>query len=160
MTSSISNSLQQSREEFARHLRERAREAAAASVQQAALSQQYLDLSKKFAELAEQAEQSNLDQLQETFSLLESQLHSGTELAVERTVSADDSQRPSELSMQIPRSVVPDSGRIDSPSGRRSHDASDQTLRRKLPRLHRSVGRLNDGGRYRRKRQVPTYGRL
>ena len=116
MTSSISNSLQQSREEFARHLRERAREAAAASVQQAALSQQYLDLSKKFAELAEQAEQSNLDQLQETFSLLESQLHSGTELAVERTVSADDSQRPSGLPVQLSKSVPAVPGRIDSPS--------------------------------------------
>jgi hypothetical protein len=60
-----------SREDFARHLRHRARQAAEASVHHARLAQQYMDLSQKFDQLAEQSGSTDIAQLQQTLTSLD-----------------------------------------------------------------------------------------
>jgi hypothetical protein len=61
----------ESRETFARHLRHRARQAAEASVHHARLAQQYMDLSQKFDQLAEQSGSTDIAQLQQTLTSLD-----------------------------------------------------------------------------------------
>lgn len=66
-----SNKRLQPREDFVRQLRAKAQEAAEASVHHAAMSQQYLDLSHKFSELAETAGSTKLEDLRQSLHLLE-----------------------------------------------------------------------------------------
>ncbi|MEZ6062076.1 MAG: prenyltransferase/squalene oxidase repeat-containing protein [Planctomycetaceae bacterium] len=59
------------RELFVRQLQQRARDAAAASVHQAELSQQYLELSKRFAALAERASVAELNDMRHELDVLQ-----------------------------------------------------------------------------------------
>ena len=72
-----------------RHLREKAEQAAEASVHHASLSQQYLDLSQKFSQLAEQAGSTALAELQATLKSIEQQSPTN---AVAATVAASNSK--------------------------------------------------------------------
>ena len=64
----------QSRDDFVRHLRAKAESAAEASVHHATLSQQYMELSQKLAQLAEQAGSRGLAELQHSMHQLESRV--------------------------------------------------------------------------------------
>lgn len=71
MGSASDNQVPQSTEEFAQHLRTRAEEAAAASVQYAGLSERYLELSAQFAALAEKAAATPTSELQSALETIE-----------------------------------------------------------------------------------------
>ncbi|MEO2024845.1 MAG: prenyltransferase/squalene oxidase repeat-containing protein [Fuerstiella sp.] len=82
-----------SREEFAQHLRHRARQAAEASVHHAWLAQQYLDLSQKFDQLAEQSASTDIAQLRQAVASLDNcipnQPESSSNLNTGRSGDAD-----------------------------------------------------------------------
>lgn len=67
----------QSREQFVRHLRDKARQAAEASVHHASMSEQYLELSQKFSLLAENAGSAQLADLQQNLRQLETMQPAG-----------------------------------------------------------------------------------
>jgi hypothetical protein len=72
MSSSSDNNTPQSADEFAQHLRTRAEQAVAASVQYANLSERYLDLSRQFASLAEKASAASPSDLEAALKAIES----------------------------------------------------------------------------------------
>ena len=69
--------IQPTREDFSRLLRTRAEDAAEASLHHASLSQQYLELSKKFSSLAEQAGSISLEDLKHDLARLEQKQDTG-----------------------------------------------------------------------------------
>jgi len=71
MGSAPDNQMPQTTDEFAHHLRTRAEEAAAASVQYAGLSERYLELSGQFAALAEKAAATPTAELQSALARIE-----------------------------------------------------------------------------------------
>ena len=64
----------QTRDDFVRHLRAKAESAVEASLHHASLSQQYMELSQKFAKLAEQAGSTGLAELKHSLLHLEGQV--------------------------------------------------------------------------------------
>jgi hypothetical protein len=89
--------------EFARRLRQKAEDAAAASIHHASLSQQYLALSQKFAGVAEQAFSGNRGQLQKLASSLDLESTVGTPAAPMGTiqVAASDVVPPAQKRSSI-----------------------------------------------------------
>lgn len=81
-----------------RLLRSKAEDAAHASVHHASLSQQYMELSQKFAQLAEQADSTGLAELQQTLASLEGQVPNTTS---ETNTPARNSQ-PSDAPNKVP----------------------------------------------------------
>lgn len=81
MSSASENLSPRSAEEYAQHLRQRAEQAAAASMQYASLSERYLDLSNQFAALAEKAATSSVADLQSAVSSIESSLQESRDTA-------------------------------------------------------------------------------
>jgi len=78
MSTSSDNQAPQSADEFAQHLRARAEQAVAASVQHANLSERYLDLSSQLAALAEKASVSSTEDLQKAIKSIEAALAAST----------------------------------------------------------------------------------
>ncbi|MCP4782536.1 MAG: terpene cyclase/mutase family protein [Fuerstiella sp.] len=83
-----------SREEFAQHLRHRARQAAEASVHHAWLAQQYLDLSQKFDQLAEQSGSTDIAQLQQAVASLDDSISNQPELSSKLNTGCSDAAGP------------------------------------------------------------------
>lgn len=97
---------------FVRELRHRAENAAAASVHHASLSQQYLDLSQRFARLAEQANAANIPQLQESLRQIEA---FSTSVNADATIPVDTIPASIDSAMAV-RSASTESKPEDQPT--------------------------------------------
>ena len=99
-----------SREEFVRNLRHRARQATEASVHHAAMSQQYLELSQKFSQLAQQAGSARLEDLQTGLDQIEDEIAAAPSTSVDSSVAAPIAETASPAFAQtLPGSPNPSS---------------------------------------------------
>ncbi|MEZ6127766.1 MAG: hypothetical protein R3C59_03730 [Planctomycetaceae bacterium] len=131
----------QSREEFVRHLRSKAESAAEASVHHAALSQQYMELSQKFSQLAERAGSTGIAELQSSLKQLEGQMHQASSpspptATVLRPSSDRSNFTTSPLAALEPPEVASDSIPVAGPG---MPPFSGETVSQTSPRSRRSV---------------------
>lgn len=122
-----------SREEFVRNLRHRARQATEASVHHAAMSQQYLELSQKFSQLAQQAGSARLEDLQTGLDQIEDEIAAAPSTSVDSSVAAPIAETASPAFAQtLPGSPNPSSSVESSSSAeaieRRSGDRRQKRI--------------------------------
>lgn len=89
-----------SRETFVRHLRDKARQATEASVHHASMSQQYLDLSQKFSQLAQQAGSAELEDLRSSLAQLEGQTPGQSSVAASQAMPMVSGPAPSDAALE------------------------------------------------------------